>query len=87
VDYGTLSWLGRDDPAAWDPDGRSQSLELQQRVASDWEPAGKPFQAEGERVDDTREAMLRPEFSDGYPRLRPDWWYPARQLAETVPEQ
>lgn len=34
-----------------------------------------------------REAMLRPEFTDWYPNLRPDWWYPARELAELVLEQ
>jgi hypothetical protein len=49
--------------------------------------AGKPFQDEGERMDDTREAILRPKFHDKYPSLRPDRWYPACQLAETVPKQ
>jgi hypothetical protein len=36
---------------------------------------------------EVREAMLRHEFREWYPTLRPDWWYPARQLADLVLEQ
>jgi hypothetical protein len=37
-------------------------------------------------VAEGRWAMLRPEFADWYPSLRPDEWYPAVYLAELVLE-
>jgi hypothetical protein len=38
-------------------------------------------------MTEQREAMLRPEFSEWYPTLTADWWYPADQLAHLVVEQ
>lgn len=38
-------------------------------------------------MEDPREAMLRPEFREWYPSLKPDRWYPARQLADIVLDQ
>jgi hypothetical protein len=36
---------------------------------------------------EAREAMLRRDFREWYPTLKPDSWYPAQQLADLVLEQ